>query len=295
MLTKDNSILLDVYATETTDDIVQKTQFISQQAYDGLVVAGGDGTLFYVLNGLATNTSLPIAVLPLGTGNDLSNMLGIRTVSDTVNAIRESNLRAVDILECEYTDQSDQPRTARFCSTAGIGVFANLFRQEHMPFAQRLRKYTGNLNNYLYIIPAFLNTCAVKCTLMVNQKQQTIHVKLLEISKVCQSGGLTFTPRAKLDSGLFDMWMVNDISLLSLVRIALKAIFQRHLNDTNVFYVSDTDDHNPYGLSKLDTLDLEIAGKAPFHIHGEFLGHNPSRIKFSGEKMYFYSNKVPPD
>ena len=231
MLTKDNSVQLDVYATETTDDIVKKTQSISQQAYDGLVVAGGDGTLFYVLNGLPTNTSLPVAMLPLGGSNDLSNALGIRTVSDAANAIHESNLRAVDVLECEYTDQSGQLRTVRFCSTAGIGIFANLFQQEHMPFVRWLRKYTGNLNYYLYIIPVFLNTCAVKCTLKVNEKQQMVHVKLLEISKVCASGGLAFTPRAKLDSGLFDMWMVNDISLLSLVRIALKAIFQRHLND----------------------------------------------------------------
>src|SRR5258708_18102313 len=44
--------------------------------FDAVVAAGGDGTINEVVNGLAAS-EMPLAVLPLGTGNVLANEIGL--------------------------------------------------------------------------------------------------------------------------------------------------------------------------------------------------------------------------
>jgi len=49
--------------------------------FDGLVAAGGDGTLFEVLNGLYCHPPLsrvPLGLIPVGTGNAFARELGLR-------------------------------------------------------------------------------------------------------------------------------------------------------------------------------------------------------------------------
>ncbi|MFQ5632774.1 MAG: acylglycerol kinase family protein [bacterium] len=56
-------------------DIVREVDFAN---YDGLVAAGGDGTLFEVINGYFQNASskrIPLSVLPVGTGNAFAREL----------------------------------------------------------------------------------------------------------------------------------------------------------------------------------------------------------------------------
>lgn len=54
---------------EHAREIVQESDF---KQYDGLVAAGGDGTLYEVINGYYRNSSkkkIPLGILPIGTGN----------------------------------------------------------------------------------------------------------------------------------------------------------------------------------------------------------------------------------
>ncbi len=62
----------DLLMTEHQGHGIELTQNVDFNEYDGLIAAGGDGTLFEVINGYYRNGSsvrLPIGVLPVGTGN----------------------------------------------------------------------------------------------------------------------------------------------------------------------------------------------------------------------------------
>jgi len=66
-----------------TEGIGHGMELVSQanfSSYDSVVAAGGDGTLFEVINGYFKNKSkkrIPIGVLPTGTGNSFSIDLGL--------------------------------------------------------------------------------------------------------------------------------------------------------------------------------------------------------------------------
>src|SRR5207248_2074186 len=67
---------------------------------DTIIVAGGDGTLNEVVNGLRKRTRrLAIAILPRGTGNDFARTLGLpRTLEENVEVIRARKTRAIDLV-----------------------------------------------------------------------------------------------------------------------------------------------------------------------------------------------------
>ena len=75
------------------------------KGFDMLVVAGGDGFLFEVLNALPRPTALPFAVVPSGTGNGVAASVGIRSPVDAAAA--PSNSSPLDLLRVECTSGSE--------------------------------------------------------------------------------------------------------------------------------------------------------------------------------------------
>lgn len=64
---------------------------------DLVIVGGGDGTINAAAEGLIA-ASRPLAILPLGTANDLARTLGIPAdLESAVKVIAEGNIRAIDV------------------------------------------------------------------------------------------------------------------------------------------------------------------------------------------------------
>ena len=67
-------------------------------SYHHILVAGGDGTVNYVVNMLKRrNLDLPVAVLPTGTANDFANTLGVPSdIEKACRRILGGEIRRVD-------------------------------------------------------------------------------------------------------------------------------------------------------------------------------------------------------
>jgi diacylglycerol kinase (ATP) len=84
-------------------------------SFDAVAAAGGDGTINEVVNGLAEST-LPLAILPLGTGNVLANELGLPKAPR-----RLAELAAFGREGAIWTGEIDG---RRFVAMAGVGFDA---------------------------------------------------------------------------------------------------------------------------------------------------------------------------
>lgn len=69
------------------------------ESYHHILIAGGDGTVNYVVNLLKTNNlNIPIAVLPTGTANDFASLLGIPSdITRACKKILAGEIRSVDL------------------------------------------------------------------------------------------------------------------------------------------------------------------------------------------------------
>ncbi len=68
-------------------------------SFDHLLVAGGDGSINYVVNHLKTcGADIPLAILPTGTANDFAKLLGMpANVEHAVRAILSGQRRRIDL------------------------------------------------------------------------------------------------------------------------------------------------------------------------------------------------------
>src|SRR5262249_37377037 len=87
-------------------------------AFDGVVVAGGDGTLNEAVNGLS-DAALPMAVFPFGTENVLAREIGLtRNPERAAEIAARGPARPISIGEVLFQDRAV---ARRFLLMTGIG------------------------------------------------------------------------------------------------------------------------------------------------------------------------------
>lgn len=97
------------------DDPRPLRERISAFEPDVIVAAGGDGTANLALQAMRERDAL--AVLPLGTANDLAHFLGVSPNRDFIGSFVLHSTRRIDLLRV-----NDQ----RFCTTGGLGLPAEV-------------------------------------------------------------------------------------------------------------------------------------------------------------------------
>lgn len=106
----------ELMPTASADDPARFAARLCAEVEDPLiVVAGGDGTVNGVLNGLAPGKAT-LGVVPLGTSNVLARELGISSVKDALDRIGRGTTRPVSLGEIEREGEK-----RRFVLMAGAG------------------------------------------------------------------------------------------------------------------------------------------------------------------------------
>ena len=68
------------------------------EGFDLVIVSGGDGTIHETVNGFLRSTTVPIAIIPTGSGNLLSRELGVpKSLKGAIRLIHSGELRSIDI------------------------------------------------------------------------------------------------------------------------------------------------------------------------------------------------------
>lgn len=91
----------DVRATTGPDDATVWAQSAAGDGYDLVMAAGGDGTVTAVATGVyRSGARVPIAILPLGTGNGMARVLGLPLdPGETLIALAEGRLVDLDLID----------------------------------------------------------------------------------------------------------------------------------------------------------------------------------------------------
>jgi diacylglycerol kinase (ATP) len=248
---------VDVESPASAEGMRDRASRARLEEHDVLMVSGGDGTLNAVVNGLVRVDRAhrpPLALVPLGRGNDFAYEVGIRSEKDTLAALASGSRRLVDL---------GRAQAGVFLGIAGAGFDARAARR-----AQDTPFLSGSLLYSYAVVRTVLDFRPLEARVRYQGGAYEGALTFAAVGNTSRyGGGMRIAPRARLDDGLVDLCLVRAISRGTLLRMFPTVFSGRHLSHPSVFYVQ-----TPF-------VEIETQEPAEVFADGEFLQRTPVRIE----------------
>jgi diacylglycerol kinase (ATP) len=235
-----------------------------QQGRRRLIAAGGDGSVNDVLNGVMT-AGLPdtrvvtLAVAPTGTGNDWARSLGIgRSPAQVVAAITACRTMLHDVGIVDYPGSGRRRRW--FINVAGAGYDAYMTARLPRPIPSALtylRVAIGGLVSYR--APRF------RVDADGTRADGPMLLVFAANARFC-GNRMHVAPVARMDDGLLDVVMVQELGLLAVLPKLLKLYRGTILGDPAVRHV------------RAARVRIEADPQAGVQIDGQLAGSTPAEF-----------------
>jgi diacylglycerol kinase (ATP) len=231
---------LDVVITSGEGDGITEGRRAAEEGYDRLFVAGGDGTLNEVLNGVASVpgglAQITFGVIPLGTGNDFATALGIPADAEAaIHTLLDGEALPVDV---------GTLNGRHFVNVSAGGFIAEVSDAVH----PQLKTIAGKLAYLLGGAQVLLDYSPVGAELREadassgdgNTPRKLPASVLLHAFAVCNSrlvgGGRLIAPGARIDDGLLDVCLIQAMPTLEFIALLRRVSEGEHLDDERVTY-----------------------------------------------------------
>jgi diacylglycerol kinase (ATP) len=245
------------------------------RGFDIVIAAGGDGTLYEVINGLAGKGRRPaLGILPLGTTNDFARALAIpRNVDAACDLIVRGYTRSIDV---------GKVNERYFINIAGGGSMTELTYE----VPSKLKTMLGQLAYYMKGLEKLPRLRPIELFMKAEGIELHEEVMMFLITNSNSVGGFErLAPDASLSDGLLDVLVLKRCNLAEFVRLTTLALRGEHLNDPNVIYFQT----NRMEVSSPDYVQLNLDGELGGTLPAVFTSlheHLNIIVDESGKSMY---------
>ena len=221
---------LDIFPTKEPRHATELAAAALGEGYDLVAAAGGDGTVHEVINGLmrGNEATLPLGIIPIGSGNDLAFGLGFHEeAEEAIERLFHGKLRPLDL--ARVTDE--RGKTEVFANNFGIGFDAIVVMRTET--ITRLHGFAMYFAAVLQTILFYYNTPYLESVFdgeSINQRSLFLYLGLGPRG----GGGFLLTPDAKWDDGLIDSVLVNPIGRLTMLKMLSSAMKGTHVTSRHV-------------------------------------------------------------
>lgn len=234
--------------------------------YLQIVSVGGDGTHHEIVNGFfrddaPVNPEARMAILPQGTGSDLARSLQFRTLEDALTALRAGAVRPIDVGRARFMSHNDRNTTEYFLNCAHIGFGGHV--------ADRVNRTSKALGGFMsFLIGVLRGLASSKSPVMtVTAGESCVSGRINDViiaNAQWDGGGMFVAPNAALDSGSFEVYVIDDLGIIAAVRNLHKVYKGRLMDRPDIvqhFRVQRIEAHSPERV--LINLEGEQPGKLP--------------------------------
>jgi diacylglycerol kinase (ATP) len=197
-------------------DLAEQARRAAEDGVERLLVAGGDGTMHYAVQGLA-GTSCALGVIPLGSGNDLAGTLGVPPdVDAAVERAVSGEVRRIDLVRVGETFS---------VSYAGVG-----FDSEVTRYANEMKILRGPLIYFYAVIHTLVTFVPPRMRIVHDTGEFEGRVMFTVVNNLPRfGGGMKIAPEARIDDGLLDLVIVKEVPKPVLLSIFPKVYNGRHV------------------------------------------------------------------
>lgn len=223
--------------------------------YDAVFTLGGDGTVMEVIGILAKRT-VPIGVLPGGTGNLLARVLGIPLrISAAVDALLEGDEARIDL---------GSINGRRFAFAAGVGVDAKMVETTDATLK-------GRFGVLAYVWTGARAALKQERFMVKATVDGVLHERTATMVMVANFGAvfrdlITLGPGIRQDDGLLDLCVFSPKGLRDSFRITWRLLRKDFRTDPCMLYTAgrqiriETDPQRPVQA------DGDLVGMTPFDV-----------------------------
>ncbi|WP_413376128.1 diacylglycerol kinase [Alkalihalobacillus sp. 1P02AB] len=199
----------------------------AKNGYDLVIAAGGDGTIFEVINGLAHLKERPmIGLIPAGTTNDFARALGIpKDIEKACDVLCGDHIEPIDI---------GKVNDKYFINIAAAGALTELTYE----VPSKMKTMVGQLAYYIKGLEMLPQIKPTFVRIEYDGKLFEGDIMMFLVSNTNSVGGFEkLAPDASLQDGMFDFIIVKKTSFPEFLTLAGLALRGEHLNHSKVLYV----------------------------------------------------------
>ena len=202
----DHNIEFDLQLTHYPGHGIEIIRNADLSVYDGLVAAGGDGTLFEVINGYFQNPAevwIPIGILPIGTGNAFARDLELDRSNwiEAIKIIANQKTRKLDVGKFHANGQDFY-----YLNILGLGFVADVIK-----IAYKLKMF-GNFSYTLGVLIRTIFLSADTLSIEIDGQNLEHECTFVEISNTRYTANFLMAPNAIIDDGLLDVTIARKLN-----------------------------------------------------------------------------------
>jgi YegS/Rv2252/BmrU family lipid kinase len=248
---------LDIHETTGSEKVASIVREAIGRGVDVVVVAGGDGTVSDVVDGLV-GSDVPLAIVPAGTGNVLAQELGIPL--DVEKACRlvtgRSTSRRIDAL---------QVGESYYVLSVGTGVDAQAIQETSRAVKRRL----GVLAYVWATLRAVWGAQPHMFTIVADGRRKRVRAASILMTNISTlAGTLRWGPHIRPDDGRIDICIIRANSPRDYLLVARDILLPgRPRQDRNLRYWSARSDIMVFADQRLPVQgDGDVLGKTPIEV-----------------------------
>ena len=247
-------IILSLYRT-CADDNSNFAECVKLSGAEGIIAAGGDGTLHAVINWLKKNSlDLPVGVIGSGTSNDFAANLNLDD-EKFFDAVAQGRTRPVDLGLVNGAEF--------FINVASAGVFTSIAHEVD----SRLKNFLGKSAYYLRGLGELANFKAVPLEISADGKNFSVEAFLfLVLNSPSVAGFKNFFDAAQIDDGKLDLIALKKTSPRNLMTLAKKILAGESLHADEIFSVQAATFEVKSSAELVSDLDGEVGNPLPLKI-----------------------------
>lgn len=197
-----------IYTSSKNKDLLSEIE----DDVDFLIVAGGDGTIRKVVKKLLArkliDKSYPVALLPMGTANNISKTLGLGDNHDIIiKSWAKASLKKIDVGKISQFDPSDF-----FIEGLGYGIFPRLIKDMREVDKNLTDTPENSLKVAIQKLHDIIHSYKAKyCRIEadgINYSGKYILVEVLNMASI--GPNLTLAPKADPGDGFFELILITE-------------------------------------------------------------------------------------
>ena len=255
----------DALLSERPGHLTELARRAADNGAELLIVVGGDGTVYEVVNGVAGRTDVELAIVPRGTGRDFVRTYRIpHRLDAALRTARDGRVQEIDLGLARFRSWEGEAAEAYFANIASAGMSGAIAKR-----ANETGKPLGGKVSYFWAtLAVFARWRTSEITVRVDNESRRAQMHdVVAANGRYFGGGMMIAPDAEPDDGVFDVLLIGNLTKRDLLLTLPKTYRGKHLP------------HPKAELLRGSIVEIDASETLPVELDGEQPGTTPVRFE----------------